>query len=134
MFQRDHISGLIAKLAIVALILLPAFGSSSCTPGPSDVFRGGIRMETYEKVSGPNRVPVPLAPVTGLIDEDFGGGEGYVRDFEDETDYRGVHEEPSAVTNATWFLTAGPFSLCGEINRHVVIPIGGEIVRFTCEL
>ena len=132
MFQWGQSSRLLAKLAIVSIILLPAF--SGCVPGPTPVFTGGIRMETYEKVGGSNRVPVPLAPVTGLLDVDYGGGEGYIRDFEDETDYRGVHEEPSAVTNAVWFLSAGPFSLCNEINRRVTIPIGGEIVRFTCEL
>jgi hypothetical protein len=131
MIQRNR---LVAKLALFSMLPLAAFGTGCAivlTPDPDS----GIRMGTYQKEPNKDKVPVPLVEVSGEVINIIGPGDGDVEFFEDETNSKGLHDEPDARENASWGLTAGPSGwACDELNRQVTIPVGGEGVDMVCDL
>ena len=132
MNQRNR---LVAKLALFSMLPLAAFGTGCAvvlTPDPES----GIRMGTYQKEPNKDRVPVPLVEVAGEVITIIGPGDGDVTRFEDEeTNSKGIFDEPNARENANWGLSAGPSGwACDEINKQVTIPVGGEGVDMVCDL
>ena len=131
MIQRNR---LVAKLALFSMLSLAAFGTGCAvvlTPDPES----GIRMGTYQKEPNKDKVPVPLVEVSGEVISIIGPGDGDVEYFEDETDSKGIHDEPDARENANWGLTAGPSGwACDELNKQVNVSVGGEAFDFVCDL
>lgn len=133
MIQRNR---LVAKLALFLMLPLAALAfSSGCavvlTPDPDS----GIRMGTFQKEPNKDKVPVPLVEVSGEVITIIGPGNGDVEWFDDETDSKGIHDEPDARENANWGLTAGPSGwACDELNRQVNVSVGGEAFDFVCDL
>lgn len=131
MNQRNR---LVAKLALFSMLPLAAL-STGCavvlTPDPDS----GIRMGTYQKEPNKDKVPVPLVEVAGQVVRIIGPGNGDVEFFENETNSKGIHDEPDARENANWGLTAGPAGwACDEVNAQLDIPVGGEGVDMVCDL
>ena len=131
MIQRNR---LVAKLALFSMLPLAAFGTGCAvvlTPDPES----GIRMGTFQKEPNKDKVPVPRVEVSGEVITIIGPGNGTVEEFEDETDHRGIHDEPNARENANWGLTAGADGwACDELNKQVNVSVGGEAFDFVCDL